>query len=77
MQDLKKQLQCEKESVNEWQMRRDKRMLVLASMQTSTPREKALFRQVKAEGHSFVYNEVRESIERTDGSPNLSKRWRK
>ena len=53
MQDLTKQLQCEKESVNEWQMRRDKRMLVLASMQTSTPQEKALFRQMK-DIHSFI-----------------------
>ena len=47
MADVTKQLQCELESENEWQLRQDRRVLKLSSMPTSTPREKALFRQVK------------------------------
>ena len=53
MQDLSKQLQCEKETDNEWQLRKDKKMLELSSMPAGTPQEKALLRQVK-DIHSFT-----------------------
>lgn len=47
MADVNKQLQCELETENEWQIRQDKRVLKLSSMPTTTPQEKSLFRQVK------------------------------
>ena len=47
MADITKQLQCELETENEWQIRQDQRVLKLSSMSTNTPQEKALFRQVK------------------------------
>ena len=47
MADVNKQLQCELETENEWQIRQNKRVLKLSSMPNTTPQEKALFRQVK------------------------------
>ena len=73
MHDLTNKLQCEKETDNKQQIRRDKNMLELSSMPTGTPQEEALLRHVK---DTLVYNEIGKSLKRTDRNSQFNGCWR-